>query len=72
MSINLNLGLGNQGIGPIVPVTIGGQAVTKGAVKVAPSVFNGGKNIVNTINKIDDDIGRRIGIAKDNLDIPKK
>ena len=50
-----------------VPTAKIGSVIGNATATVAPSVFNGGKRVINTINQIDDDIGRYIQYQKDKL-----
>jgi len=44
--------------------------VVKAGVEVAPSVFNGGKRVIQKLDDIDNSIGSWVSIKKDNLPLP--
>lgn len=64
-------GLGDQGIGPFVPVGRVGQTLGTGIKEISPSVFKSGKILVGKTGQVYDDIGRKVYIKQQEIPVVK-
>jgi len=64
------IALSDQLIGPFIPVTRVGQVLGSTTKEISPVIIQSGKKSIDTINKIDNNIGSWISIKKDGIPLP--